>query len=76
MKRTTTITLAEEINLPRPPNFLTTTDGRTVPVAAFTEEALRQLGAAWTEALVERAREQRATPADLDAAYRAAGARP
>jgi hypothetical protein len=44
--------------VPRVPNFLFTSDGK-VPLSALTEDGLRELGAAWTEALVARADEQR-----------------
>ena len=47
------------VRVPRVPNFLLLEDdSQKLPVSAFDEDALRQLGAAWTEALVKRAREQ------------------
>ena len=47
------------VKVPRVPNFLILEDeSQKLPVSAFDEDALRQLGAEWTEALVKRAREQ------------------
>lgn len=48
-----------DVECPRVPNFLRMTDGQTLPLAAVDEDGLREIGAAWTEALIERAREQR-----------------
>lgn len=50
-----TVEVKIECEIPTVPNFLKTSSG-VVPLYAITEEALRQLGAAWTEMLVERAR--------------------
>jgi hypothetical protein len=47
-----------ECEVPTVPNFLETVNGQ-VPISAVTEEALRELGKQWTEALVMRARQQR-----------------
>jgi len=44
--------------VPLVPNFLKTENG-SVPISAVTEEALLELGAAWTEALVMKARQTR-----------------
>ena len=46
------------IRLPRVPNFLQFDHG-AVPLGSVTDADLRRLGAAWTQALLERAREQR-----------------
>ncbi len=43
--------------VPLTPNFLKTENGQ-VPISAVTEEALRELGAAWTEQLVMKARQR------------------
>jgi hypothetical protein len=51
----TKIEIKLDVEVPKVPNFLITPAG-TVPIYAVTEDALRQLGAAWTEALVERAK--------------------
>ena len=47
---------------PQVPNYLMTPNGK-VPITAVTEEALKQLGAAWTEALIMRARQMRTNDA-------------
>lgn len=47
-----------ECEVPIVPNFLKTANGQ-VPITAVTEEALRELGKQWTEALVMKARQQR-----------------
>ncbi len=44
--------------IPIVPNFLKTENGQ-VPISAVTEEALRELGKAWTEQLVMKARQGR-----------------
>lgn len=46
------------ISLPLTPNFLRSNFG-TLPIAFFTDEQLREVGRAWTEALVEKARSRR-----------------
>lgn len=51
--------------VPRVPNFLMTSDGK-VPLSALTEEGLRELGEAWTDALIVRAAEQREEKHDGD----------
>lgn len=47
-----------EIEIPKPPSFLRMTDGHTLPVSAVDEASLREIGKLWTDALVERAKEQ------------------
>lgn len=47
-----------ECEVPLVPNFLKTPNGQ-VPIHAVTEEALRELGKQWTEALVMKARQKR-----------------
>jgi hypothetical protein len=44
--------------VPAVPKFLVTENGQ-VPIHAVTEEALRELGAAWTEMLLMKARQGR-----------------
>lgn len=46
------------IETPTVPNFLKLEDGQTVPLCAVTDDGLREVGAAWTQALLARAREQ------------------
>ena len=55
-----TLRITAEIEIPRVPNFLTMTDGQTIPISAITEDSLRELGKLWIEALIERAKEQQA----------------
>lgn len=47
-----------DCEIPQIPNFLKTASGQ-VPITAVTEEALKELGKQWTEALVMRARQMR-----------------
>jgi hypothetical protein len=47
-----------EYMIPRPANFIKTTDGRTVPVGNISEDALREIGKAYTDALVENAKKR------------------
>lgn len=49
-----------DCEIPIIPNYLKTSNGQ-VPISAVTEEALKQLGAAWTEQLIMRARQLRDT---------------
>lgn len=53
-----TLTVTAEVELPRPPNFMRY-QGGTIPVGDLSDEDLRRIGEAWTEALLQRAREQR-----------------
>lgn len=41
--------------VPRVPKHLTTVEGVTLPVSAINEDDLRELGKAWTEALIKNA---------------------
>lgn len=66
MSRSKTVTVKASVKLPNLPNFLIiseTPEGASAPgtidVADITDEALRQLGKEWTEALVEHARLRR-----------------
>jgi len=54
-----TITVTATVRIPRPPNFLRMTDGQVIPVEALMEDGLRELGAKWTDQLVEHARKRR-----------------
>lgn len=53
-----TLTVTAQVELPTVPNFLRMTDGQSLPVSAVTEDHLRKIGEAWTEALIENARAQ------------------
>ncbi len=53
-----TIVTKADIEVPRPPNFFIMSVG-VLPVSAVSDDDLREIGAAWTEALIERAAEQR-----------------
>ncbi len=57
------IKITIECEVPLVPNFLKTPAGQ-VPIQAVTEEALRELGKQWTEALVMKARQKREQPAE------------
>jgi hypothetical protein len=53
-----------EVEVPQVPNFLRSTLaplGASIPVDALTEEELRRVGEAWTEALIVNARKMRAS---------------
>ena len=59
--------LALNTSIPKVPNFLCVWsktvsgpgDNHVLPISAFTNDALREIGAAWTERLVERAEQLR-----------------
>jgi hypothetical protein len=51
-----------EYLIPRPANYIKTTDGRTVPVGNISEDALREIGKAYTEALIENAEKRGPEP--------------
>ena len=36
------------VEIPTVPNYLKTGDGKSVPLCSLTDEALKELGAAWT----------------------------
>ncbi len=57
-----TLTVVAEIKTPRIPNFLHMADGHSLPIEAITDEGLREIGEAWTEALIAEAQKRRATP--------------
>jgi hypothetical protein len=48
-----------KIQMPRVPNFLLTEEGMTIPVSAFGNDMLRQIGEAWTTQLLNNAERQR-----------------
>ena len=47
-----------EVEVPRVPNFLRT-EATQLPLSAFTDDALREIGQDWTDNLIERAQKQR-----------------
>ena len=51
MSQTIDLVFKKNVKLPRPPNFIEV-DGQWVSTADFTEEQLRDIARAWTEALV------------------------
>ncbi len=57
--RVHTLTVKMDVTVPMLPNFVFTSAGK-VGVEMLTDEALKQLGAAWTEALIRHAQERRA----------------
>ena len=54
----TLITVRAMIQVPRVPNFIIY-EGGQLQVGELSDEDLRRIGVVWTEALLERAREQR-----------------
>lgn len=50
--------LKVEIEVPMVPNFLRYGERKTLPVSAFTEAELREIGKLWTEALVKNAKKK------------------
>ena len=54
-----TLSVKAEIEIPYVPNVFRMSDGQSIPVQAVTEDALREIGAAWTEALVQHAAKRR-----------------
>ena len=53
-----------DVGVPHVPNFLRRSDGTTFPIDGLTDEGLREVGKAWTEALVARAQKRRAPEDD------------
>lgn len=52
-----------KVLLPKPPNFLRTAEGsHPLPVSSIPDEQLRKLGEAWTEQLLDHARNKRTKP--------------
>lgn len=52
-----------EVKIPSVPNFFRIGDGlESIPVQDFTDDQLRQIGAEWTEKLIEAAHNKRHTP--------------
>ena len=60
------VTVKASIECPRVPNFFRMTDGQSIPVSAITDEGLRQVAAAWLEALRANAKQQQETGASRD----------
>lgn len=54
------ITVKAIIALPTMPNFFRIDGGGTIDVADVSDDGLREIGAVWTEALVEHANDRRA----------------
>lgn len=58
-----TVPFLAEVQVPQVPNFLRTVLAplaSSVPIDALTDDELRRVGEAWTEALIARANEMRA----------------
>ncbi len=53
------VTVTAEIEIPNTPNFLRMADGQTLPISAVGENSLKEIGEAWTLALINKARKQR-----------------
>lgn len=54
-----TIQVVATVRVPKVPNFLLMDNDQKLPLSAFTEDGLRELGKAWTDNLLKRAKEQR-----------------
>lgn len=54
-----TVKTTRTLLLPRLPNFLRTEAGDLVGVETLTEDQLREVGAAWTAALIQHSRDRR-----------------
>lgn len=57
------IKVETEVQVPKVPNFLIHEHGK-IRVGDVQDTSLRRIGEAWTEALLERAREQREAEAE------------
>lgn len=53
-----TVTVKAMVLLPSVPNFIRY-DGGTIPIADFSDEDLREIGAAWIEELIALAQKRR-----------------
>jgi len=53
-----TIYVTAKIQIPMPPNFLRDEDGNAIGIEAIDESGLREIGEAWTEELIERAKKK------------------
>jgi len=51
------VTVSTQVEIPRIPNFLRTAAGM-LPLTAFSDEGLREIGEQWIENLLERRKEQ------------------
>lgn len=71
MKTHRKIQVTATVETPVVPNFIKQTDGQIIPLCAISEEGLRGIGEAWTDCLIERAKEQSRDP---DLHYRVADA--
>lgn len=69
MKTHKKIQVTTTIETPVVPNFIKQTNGQVIPLCAISERGLRDIGEAWIECLIERAREQSKDP---DLHYRVA----
>lgn len=54
-----TLTVKWSVQLPTVPNFILSTGDQKVDIAHVSDDGLRELGAAWTEALIENAQKRR-----------------
>jgi hypothetical protein len=50
------LTTLVEVKTPMTPNFIATENGDHIPVTDFSEPELREIGKAWTEALIVKRR--------------------
>ncbi|MBL4766312.1 MAG: hypothetical protein JKY94_01065 [Rhodobacteraceae bacterium] len=61
---TDTVDITIRVKAPRVPNFLLGEGDASYPVGNVSDEQLRAIGKLWTEALLKRAREQRANKSE------------
>ena len=64
MTKVKVIRVTAEVEIPRPPNYLHQENGHKIPLSAITESGLLEIGKLWTEALIERAKEQQNSNAE------------
>lgn len=53
------INVTAAVKVPAVPNSLATDSGQKFPLSAFREEDIQKIGEAWTDALLQRWRDQR-----------------
>lgn len=65
MNKTVSLTVktTRTLLLPTVPNYLRTESDNPVDITTLTEDQLREIGTAWTAALIKRARDRRCAAA-------------
>ena len=62
----TVITVQATVEVPRVPNYLIIDADHKLSIGDVPDDELRRIGEAWTERLIERAAEIRATEGETD----------